>query len=132
MRFGRCACRNECVRLGTRAVCKHASAPRGSESRRPLASCPIADLSSERMFDSRTLVSTRETAAVLALIARRGIPWKQIAGAIEEKGSALGLLEELDAVTPTQLFRVEDDEVTLDQLEEYVHAWERERIGLVT
>src|SRR4051812_33575545 len=92
----------------------------------------MGDVSSEHMFDDRTLVSTRETAAVLALMAKRDLPWKQVAGAIEEDGSALHLLGELDAAAPSQLFRVDDESVTLDQLENYVHAWEREGIYLVT
>lgn len=86
------------------------------------------------MFGSTTLVSTRETAAVLGLMARRDreLPWNRLAGAIEEEGSALGLLERLEADTPAQLFAVDQRPVTLDQLEDQVHAWEQEDIELVT
>ena len=84
------------------------------------------------MFDSRTLVSTRETAAVLALMAERDLPWKHVAGVIEEEGSALSLLERVNAGKAERLFDVDNGRVTLDQLEEHVHAWEREGIGLVT
>lgn len=86
------------------------------------------------MFASRTLVSTRETAAVLALMARRerDLPWNRVAGAIEEEGSALQLLECLEASVPDRLFEVDGQKVSLDELEDRVHAWEAEGIGLVT
>jgi DNA processing protein len=84
------------------------------------------------MFGTRTLVSTRETAAVLALMAKRDLPWKHVAGAIEEQGSALALLEQSDAAISEQLFALDDARVTLDELEEHVHAWEKEGIDLVT
>lgn len=86
------------------------------------------------MFDARTLVSVRETAAVLALMARREreIPWNRLAGAIEEEGSALTLLERLEDAAADRLFSVDDRTVTLDQLEDRVHAWETESISLVT
>lgn len=84
------------------------------------------------MFDSRTLVSTRETAAILALMARRDLPWNRIAGAVEEEDSALRLLEQLDEKATERLFEVDREQVTLDQLEDWVHAWEREAIDLVT
>ena len=93
----------------------------------------IPQLGYERMFDDPgTLVSSRETAAVLALMARKDLPWNRVAGAIQEEGSALRLLERLEETTPQQLFVVERQEVTLDQLEEHVHAWEAEGIDLVT
>lgn len=84
------------------------------------------------MFDSRSIVDTRETAAVLALMTRRDLPWNRVAGAVEEEGSALRLLEQLDDAAPRRLFDVGQEKVTLDQLEEHVHAWEREGIHLVT
>jgi DNA processing protein len=86
------------------------------------------------MFASRTLVSTRETAAVLALMARRerDLAWNRLAGAIEEEESALQLLERLDARAADRLFEVENQEVSLDELEDRVHAWEAEGIHLVT
>lgn len=84
------------------------------------------------MFDARTLVSVRETAAVLALMARRSLPWNRLAGAIEEEGSALRLLEDLEQLAPGQLFAVEGRRTTLDEFEEHVHAWEDEGIQLVT
>ena len=85
------------------------------------------------MFDTRTLVSARETAAVLALMAGRHLPWNRLAGAVEEEGSALRLLEQLEAVAkPGRLFEIEDKRVTLDQLEDHLHAWEREGIQVVT
>ena len=88
----------------------------------------------EHMFASRTLVSTRETAAVLALMARRdrSLPWNRLAGFIEEEGSALALLERLESAADERLFDVDDRAVTLDQLEDRVHAWEAEGIDLVT
>jgi DNA processing protein len=86
------------------------------------------------MFASQSLVNTRETAAVLALMARRGrdLPWNRLAGAIEEEGSALRLLEQLDAEAPERLFEVERQRLSLDELEDRVHAWEAEGIRLVT
>jgi DNA processing protein len=86
------------------------------------------------MFGSRTLVSSRETAAVLALMARRDrdLPWNRLAGAIEEEGSALCLLEQLEHTAAERLFTVDEKSVTLDQLEDHVHAWEEDGIQLVT
>jgi DNA processing protein len=85
------------------------------------------------MFDGDpTLVSARERAAVLALVARRSLPWNRLAGAIEEEGSALALLGRLQAPAADQLFEVDEQKVTLDELEDHVHAWEREAIQLVT
>jgi DNA processing protein len=84
------------------------------------------------MFDDRSLMSTRETAAVLALMARGSERWNRLAGAIEEEGSALRLLDRLDSAASDQLFVVDERTVTLDQLEEHVHTWEQEGIALVT
>ncbi|MGN6276323.1 MAG: DNA-processing protein DprA [Solirubrobacterales bacterium] len=84
------------------------------------------------MFDHDTLVSTRERAAVLALMARRKVHWSRLAGSIEEFGSALGLLEELEEAQDPRLFPVEGVAVTLDQLEERVIAYEGEGIHLIT
>ena len=84
------------------------------------------------MFDTNTIVSTRERAAVLALMARQRVEWNRLAGAIEEAGSALALLDHDENHQDGRLFEVETAEVTLDQLEERVIAYEREGIGLVT
>jgi DNA processing protein len=86
------------------------------------------------MFDDRTLMSTRETAAVLALMARRDreLRWNRLAGAIEEEGSALALLERLEQTAAEQLFIVDEKRLTLDQLEDRVHGWEEEGFNLVT
>jgi len=89
-------------------------------------------LESEHMFDRPDLVSTRERAAVLALMARRSIEWNRVAGAIEDRGSALGLLEDMEAAGDPRLFAVESSQVTLDELEEKVIAYEGEGIHLVT
>ena len=83
------------------------------------------------MFEDN-LVSIRERAAVLALAARRVVPWNRLAGWIEEEGSALALLEQFDAAQPAKLFEVDAEPVSLDDLEERVLAWEREGIQLVT
>lgn len=101
---------------------------------RGYGSRPIYGVLYEHMFASRSLVSARETAAVLALMARkeRDLPWNRIAGAIEEEASALQLLERLDASVPDRLFEVDRQRVSLDELENRVHAWEAEGIGLVT
>lgn len=89
---------------------------------------------SERMFDSENIESLRERAAVLALLARhdRALPWNRIAGEIEERGSALTLLREADDAADQRLFSVEDQKVTLDQLDSQVLAYEKEDIRLVT
>src|ERR1044072_4856616 len=96
--------------------------------------CPIGEGPSERMFDDRTLMSTRETAAVLALMARRdrALPWQRPAGAIKDEGRALPLLDRLEAAATEQLFTVDEKRVTLDQLEDRVDGWENEGISLVT
>jgi DNA processing protein len=94
--------------------------------------CPVAEVRFEHMFDEVSLVSTRETAAVLALLARRPLPWNRLAGAIEEVGSALELLLQLDEAATERLFEVDEQKVTLDELEERVHAWSNEGFGLVT
>jgi DNA processing protein len=93
---------------------------------------PMTKLKSEHMFDSETLVSTRERAAVLALMARRKVQWNRLAGSIEEARSALSLLEELEEAKDPRLFAVESAEITLDQLEERVISYEQEGIRLVT
>ena len=92
----------------------------------------MTKLDSEHMFDGETLVSTRERAAVLALMARRKVQWNRLAGSIEEAGSALALLEELEKAKDPRLFSVESAEVTLDQLEERVISYEQEGIWLTT
>lgn len=84
------------------------------------------------MFDGDTLVSIRERAAVLALMARRKVQWNRLAGSIEEAGSALALLDELEETNDPGLFAVESANVTLDQLEERVISYEREGIRLIT
>lgn len=84
------------------------------------------------MFDQETLVSTRERAAVLALMARRKVEWNRLAGSIEEAGSALALLEELEETKDPRLFPVESAQVTLDQLEDRVLSYEQEGIKLIT
>lgn len=94
--------------------------------------CPVHTRRIEHMFDTPDLVSSRERAAVLALAARRAAPWNRLAGMIEEAGSALAVLDELDSATPDQLFPVDDETLTLDELEEHIHAWDREGFHVVT
>jgi DNA processing protein len=65
-------------------------------------------------------------------MARRKVHWSRLAGSIEEFGSALGLLEELEEAKDPRLFPVEGVAVTLDQLEERVIAYEGEGIHLIT
>ncbi|HVO54996.1 MAG TPA: DNA-processing protein DprA [Solirubrobacterales bacterium] len=84
------------------------------------------------MFEKETLVSTRERAAILALIARRKVEWNRLAGSIEEAGSALSLLEQLEESGDPRLFAVESASVTLDELEERVLSYEHEGIHLIT
>ncbi|MEA2240601.1 MAG: processing protein [Solirubrobacteraceae bacterium] len=84
------------------------------------------------MFGSRSLVSTRETVAVLAIMARRDLPWNRIAGAVEEEGSALRLLGQAGGTATDRLFEVDQQQVTLDQLEDWVLTWERDGIETIT
>jgi DNA processing protein len=86
------------------------------------------------MFASNTLEGTRERAAVLALLSKpkRELPWNQLADAIEERGSAMALLDEL-SVDSERLFDVEDRKsLTLDDLENMVVGWDAEGIKVVT
>lgn len=69
---------------------------------------------------------------MLALLAGGHLPWNRLAGAIEEEGSALALLEQREARASQQLFAVDEGRVTLDQLEDRIHRWEEEGIGLLT
>jgi DNA processing protein len=78
------------------------------------------------------LVSARERAAVLALLARKAIPWNRLAGAIEDHESALGLLREIDQEAETRLFQVDDKPTTLDQLEDQVYSWANQGIRVIT
>ena len=84
------------------------------------------------MFGFGPIVDARETAAVLALSQRKipGLPWNRLAGATEEAGSALMLLEQLDS-SAEQLFDARERGV-LDKLEDQVHAWNAIGISLVT
>src|SRR5262249_46970312 len=86
------------------------------------------------MFDNDNLVSVRERAAVPALKTRLDpwVPWNRLAGAIEEQGSALGLLRDLDKQAEQRLFDVDQEKVTLDGLEERVLGWQDEGITLIT
>jgi DNA processing protein len=84
------------------------------------------------MFDSVTLESSRERAAVLALMASRPLPLNQLGGAIEEIGSALALLDEFDRRASDRLFEVDDKKASLDELEDRIHAWSAEGIEVVT
>jgi DNA processing protein len=81
------------------------------------------------MFGS-SLVDTRERAAVLALMARHAAPGNRLAGAIEEVGSAMRLLEQQDE--PERLFEIEGKQFSLDQMEEYINGLEGEGILVAT
>ena len=84
------------------------------------------------MFGDNTLVGRRETAAILALMAARSLPWNRLAGAIEAEGRALRLLELLEPDAPDTLFPVEEQRVSLDQLEDYVSDLHSEGIDVVS
>ena len=68
----------------------------------------------------------------MALAARRAAPWNRLAGIVEEAGSALAVLDDLDSAAPDQLFPIDNGEFTLDQLDERIHAWEHEGMTVVT
>lgn len=92
----------------------------------------MAGVQSEHMFDKESLVGVRERAAVLALLARRPLPWNRLAGAIEEEGSALRFLQQIEADCGERLFPLAGRRVSLDQLEELVQTWAGEGIALHT
>src|SRR4051794_2194154 len=82
---------------------------------------------------ARNLVDARETAAVLSLMRRRDLPWNRVAGMVEEAGSALALLEQLDEARPQQLFEEKaggDDD--LGEMQRLVEGWEAEGIHVVS
>jgi DNA processing protein len=86
------------------------------------------------MFASDTLESTRERAAVLALMSmgKGSLPWNRLAEAIEERQSALALLEEM-STDDSRLFDVAEDKgSSLDEFQDQVIAWSGEGIHLVT
>lgn len=82
------------------------------------------------MFDRSPRRRARERAAVLALMTRGSAPWVRLAGAIEEEGSALQLLERQDA--DGKLFEVEGERITLEQMEEYIDRLQVEGITVAT
>src|SRR4051794_20700228 len=98
--------------------------------------CAIGDgtaitvhLHSEAEHRTWNLVDARETAAVLALIGRRDLPWNRVAGMVEEAGSALALLAQLDDTAQQQLLVEEPrDRPNLDELQGRVEQWEAEGI----
>ena len=81
------------------------------------------------MFDSSSSAGTRERAAALALMTRGSAPWVRLAGAIEEEGSAVRLLEQQDS---SKLFDVEGAHITLEQMTEYIDRLAAEGIAVVT
>ncbi len=83
------------------------------------------------MFGQANLVTTRERAAVLALIAARDLPMTEISNAVEDAGSALAVLEQRK-VPDDRLFNVDENPISLDGLEDYINACEREGIALLT
>jgi DNA processing protein len=82
------------------------------------------------MFDKSSRRQARERAAVLALMTRGSAPWVRLAGAIEEEGSAVRLLEREDA--DGKLFEVEGERITLEQMEEYIDRLQAEEITVAT
>ena len=85
------------------------------------------------MFAHTSLVAARERAAVLALMTLRSVPWNRLAGEVEEEGSALALLQRLDAdATAGRLFAVDEARISLDGMEDYLHGLEAEGISVVT
>jgi DNA processing protein len=83
------------------------------------------------MFDSSSPAQIRERAAVLALMARGSAPWVRLAGAIEEEGSAVRLLETQDS-SEGKLFDVEGERITLEQMAGYVERLHDEGIAVAT
>lgn len=76
-------------------------------------------------------VDPQETAAVLALIAERDLPWNRVAGMIEEAGSALTLLEQRRRALPLNLLG-EEPAPDLGRIQERVDEWRAEGMRVVT
>jgi DNA processing protein len=83
------------------------------------------------MFDKPSTAARRERAAILALMTRGSAPWARLAGAIEEEGSAVRLLEQHDSAEG-KLFELEGASVTLEQMEEYIDRLAVEGIAIST
>jgi DNA processing protein len=113
-----------------RRVDNHQTAVNRYETGLRYGSRPCRPIAYEHMFANSSVVETRERAAVLALMARRAAPWNRLAGAIEEVGSALRLLEHQDQ--PDRLFEVEGKQFSLDQMEDYINGLEDEGILVTT
>jgi DNA processing protein len=93
----------------------------------------VHDVFFEHMFGSRNLVTSRETAAVLALTLRRDLAWNRVAGMVEDTGSAIALLAEMEQATPEQLFSDSSDErPSLDSMQALVEQWEAEGIHVLS
>jgi len=83
------------------------------------------------MFASASPESTREAAAVLALMGRRDLAWNKVAGMVEEEGSALRLLDQLERKAPLALF--EDSEpIRLDTVEDRLEQWRGDGLRVIT
>lgn len=76
-------------------------------------------------------MEARETAAVLALNARRDLPWSRVAGMVEEEGSALALLTRLEAESGPMLFEAERA-VSLDSVQDRLDEWRAEGMHVIT
>jgi DNA processing protein len=73
----------------------------------------------------------RETAAVLALNARRDLPWSRVAGMVEEEGSALALLARLDREADPTLFEAHPS-VSLETVQDRLDEWRAEGMHVIT
>ena len=62
---------------------------------------------------------------------RGSAPWTRLAGAIEEQGSAVQLLEQQDG-PQEDLFALEGTRINLDQMQEYISQLDDEGISVVT
>jgi DNA processing protein len=83
------------------------------------------------MFASTSRPGLRERAAVLALMTHGSAPWVRLAGAIEERGSAIQLLDEQQGAE-AQLFAIEGEHVSLGEMEQYIGRLASENISVIT
>jgi len=84
------------------------------------------------MFASRSHDWRPETAAVLALMARRDLPWNKVGGMVEEEGSAVALLNDLEQEQAPTLFGDSPTPEVLDELAGRLDEWEREGMQVIT
>lgn len=93
-----------------------------------MTSAPVPII--ERVF-VEGMLEARETAAVLALMARRELPWNRVAGMLEQEGGALGLLGRLEQESAPTLFE-ETPPISLESIQARLGEWRAEGMQVIT